>query len=732
MSSFPPKECGIATFTEDLVTAMNKKFNPVLKSKVIALTEKAEMYNYGEDVLLELNKDDIDDFILTAKKINENPEVKLVCIQHEFGLFGGGYGNYIIPFLETVEKPVVITFHSVLPDPDENRQKIVRFICSKCAAIVVMAESAIEILNKDYDVPKEKIHVVHHGIPSSSLIPSNYFKKKLKLENRTVLSTFGLLSKGKGVEYMIKSLPKLVKKYPDLLYIIMGETHPVVRKKGGEKYRNKLMKLVGKLGLHENVKFYNKYLTLQQIVRYLLASDIYVCTNLERNQISSGTLSYALGCGKAIVSTPILYAEEMLANDRGVLAEFKNPASYTKAIDKILRNPQLKSKIERNAYAFGRKMIWPNVATRYLNIFNKVVKLRDETVSKFPKIKLNHLKNLTNHFGCIQFSKLTKPDKKSGYTVDDNARALIAASLHHHLSKSEHSYNLVETYLDFLEKVQEDDGNFKNNLENKNEILRPRSEDAFGRTLWALGYTLSKFNVYEDPWVVKKAKTLFDRSYKFTKKVNSPRAKAFSIIGLYYYNQKYKDRKIVRKIKKLADSLVRAHEHENSKDWKWFEKYITYSNSKLPESLFLAYDLTKNPEYLTVGKRTLNFLSKSVFIDDCLSPIGQKGWMNRNGKRAFFDQQPVDASSLVQTYLIAYEVTGIKDYYNKAVLAFNWFLGKNHLKQMMYDEKTGGCYDGLGKETVNLNQGAESTIAYLMARLMLEEFKIKEMKQKDI
>jgi len=719
LSNFPPRECGIATFTQDLITSLNKRWNPKVKSRVIALNEESSLYNYDSRVIMQMNKDDIEDYINIAKRINRSDNIKIICIQHEFGLFGGEHGNYIIPFLETVEKPVVVTFHSVLPYPDELRKRVVRFIGEKSAAIIVMAEIAVEILNKDYGIPKNKIYVVPHGIPDTPLQPSESFKKKLRLENKRVLSTFGLLSKGKGIEYMINALPSLVKKYPNIIYLVIGETHPAVRKNEGEKYRNKLVSLVKKLGLQNNVKFYNKYLGIDEIMECLLATDIYICTNLDEDQIVSGTLSYALGCGKAVVSTPSVYAKEVLNKERGLLVKFKHPKSFSEAIDKILSDDEFKNKLENNAYTFGRSMIWHNVAGSYFSIFNKIVKLREETTEKYPHIKLNHLISLTDKVGCIQFARLSIPDKSSGYTVDDNSRALIVAALHDKIYNSETSKELTKIYLNFLEKVQDNEQKF-NDIEYNTKNLIPSSEDALGRTIWALGYVTDKS---KNPEVIEKAKKLFDNSYNLIEKINSPRAKAFSVIGLYHYYKKYNKEETVLTIKKLIDSLIELYKKEATEDWHWFEGYLTYSNSKLPEALFLAYDLTKQPEYLEIAEKTLDFLSNIVFINDELSPIGQKGWCNRNGTRAFFDQQPIDASSMVQTYLTAYSITKNKKYYDKAVLAFNWFLGKNHLKQMIYNETTGGCYDGLAKNSVNLNQGAESTIEYIISRLMLEEVK---------
>jgi glycosyltransferase involved in cell wall biosynthesis len=598
LGNFPPKECGIATFTEDLVSTMNKNWNPKVKSRVIALNAEEEFHNYDNRVINQINKDDIEDFIKKAKEINESEEIRIVCIQHEFGIFGGDEGSYLIPFLETISKPVVVTFHSVVPDPDPCRQRVVRFIGEKAAAMIVMAESAVDILVNDYGVDKKKIHVVRHGIPDAPapLNSTNEFKKKLKLDKHTVLSTFGLLSRGKGIEYMIRSLPKLVEKYPDILYLVIGETHPKVRDEEGEEYRKELLREVKELGLQKNVKFVNKYLTLKQIVEYLIASDIYICTNLDINQIVSGTLSYAMGCGKAVVSTPSVYAKEVLSSERGLLANFRSPKDYAKAIDRILSDKEFRTRIERNAYQLGRSMSWPNVAARYLNIFNKVVMLREETTEKFPKVKLSHLRRMTDSFGCIQFSKMTTPDKSSGYTVDDNSRALITAVMHHSLYHSKKSLRLAKTYIKFLEHAQGRNGHFLNNLSNHNELLDPCSEDALGRALWSLGYTIYRC---PDKEMCERANSLFRTSYRLIEKIGNLRAKAYAIIGLYYYNKKYPDRENLNMINKLAGAFVDSFNGESASDWKWFEKEITYANAKLPEALFLAYDSTKNRDYLS-------------------------------------------------------------------------------------------------------------------------------------
>lgn len=729
LCSFPPRGCGIATFSKDLSTAMDLKFNPKLKSKILAINDADRSYDYDDKVIMQMRSEDIDDYIEKAKEINESKDIKIISIQHEFGLYGGEYGSYLIPFLEVLEKPVVVTFHTVLPKPDLQRIKIVRSIAKRASAITVMAKTGKEILINDYKVPSEKIHVVHHGIHNVPFEKSDVIKQKLGLDtNRTILSSFGLLSRGKGIEYSIQAIPKLVKKYPNILYRIIGQTHPVVKREEGEEYREYLTDLVSELGISKNVEFYNKYLPLDELLLHIRATDIYLCTNLERNQLSSGTLAYAMGCGRVVVSTPILYAEELLAENRGVIAKkFKAPKTFVGAIDRVLSSPQLKETIEKNAYKFSRQMTWQNVAFQYLKIFNNIIKLRDEVTEKYPSIKFNHVRKMTDDFGMIQFANESTPDKTSGYTLDDNTRALIAVMHHNNITKSEENLDLAKIYLDFIKKSQLNDGTFKNNFLNIEETTNPTSEDAFGRTIWALGFTIKKTS---HPELLNTSKKILVKAFKNIEDLKSPRSIAFTLIGLHYYYQSYQSKEVFIKIKELANILLKLYNKTATDEWQWFENYLTYANAKLPLSLFMAYSSTGDERYLITAKKTLNFLTETMFIDRKLYPIGQKGWYQKDSARAFFDQQPIDASSIVKCLLTAYYITGNNHYYEKAVIAFNWFFGYNHLNQMIYDETTGGCFDGLGRTSLNFNQGAESTLSYLTARLYFEEFKkIKEKKE---
>ena len=723
--TFPPRECGIATYTKDLTNSMDKRFNPSLKSRILAINDNgSSIYNYNQKVKLQLDESDIDSYIEVAKKINKSDEIKLVSIQHEFGIFGGDYGGYLIPFLEILEKPVVVTFHSVLPDPNDDIKTIVRAIAKRSSAIIVMAHNGKEILSNDYGVEKRKIYVIHHGAPFFN--PQNKLenKRQLGLEGKIVLSTFGLINRGKGMEYIIKALPRVVEKYPDLLYLIIGETHPQVRKHEGEEYRTKLIELAKKLNLEKNVKFYNKYLSLQEIIKYMEATDIYLSAALDPNQITSGTLAYAAGAGKAIIATPSLYTKEILGDGRGLIVPFKNANSITNALFQYLENPDYTKEIEKKIYEYSRSMMWHNVAANHLDVFKKIIHISEKVgMHKFPKIKIHHLRNMTDYTGLMQHAKHSIPDRNSGYTLDDNARSLIAVTRYYNLFKDTNILDLVSTYLSFIQHCQKEDGMLHNLMDyQRNFIDDIGSEDSFGRAIWATGTVISS-NLPQN--IKHTAKFVLDNAIKNYEKIESPRAIAFTIIGLHHYYRNSKAEDLTEKIDFLAKKLVKNYKDNCNNEWKWFEEIITYSNGKLPESLFFAYAVTQNDLYLKVATESLQFLSSLVLIDNKLVLIGHKGWYNREGERAYYDQQPVDASSMVEAYLTAYSITKEQHYLDKALISFSWFLGKNSINQTVYDESTGGCYDGLLPNCINLNQGAESTVVYLLARLRLERYKRK-------
>jgi len=725
LSSFPPRECGIATFTQRLTNAIDKEYNPKIKSKILAMNSNgSSIYNYPRKVIMQINETEMEDYINKAYEINKRRDIKLVNIQHEYGLFGGEQGEYLMPFLELLKKPFVITMHTVIPHPDEKMQKVGRIISEKAAGVTVMNKTAKELLHKVYSIKNSKIHVIPHGVFHVPFPSKTRFKRKLNLSGRLIVSTFGMISQDKGIEYAIEAIPKVVEKHPNLLYLIIGATHPQVLKEDGEKYRNKLKKLIIKHKLKNNVKFYNKYLSEKEVVDFLRATDIYIYPMLSKEQASSGSLSDAMSCGCPAIATKSQYAESVLNNERGRLVKFRNSKDIEKALLELASDKKLRNEMKKNTYFYTRFMTWQNVALSYFKLFNESAKIVPRDKSKLPTLKLDYVKNLTDKFGMIQFANHTKPDPHSGYCLDDNARALIGCVKVYEQSRLKSTLNLIELYLDFIKFTQKKNGKFYNFV-NYGKIYTDNgeSEDSFGRAIWGLGVLISSENVPE--YIRKKAKAIIKKSYKWLQDLESLRAISFSIIGLSYIIEYNDSPELKSEIKKLALKLQRRFIKQTkniSNDWEWYEDCLTYSNYKLSEAMFRVSNVLQNKDFKKTAERSIVFLNSITFEKkDYFSPIGQDGWFFRNGKRAYFDQQPEDAASAVEALVCAYKNTKKKKYLKNANLAFKWFLGKNHLNQMVYDEATGGCYDGLGKYSLNYNQGAESSLSYFLARLAMEK-----------
>ena len=714
LSTYPPRECGIATFTKDLTTAIGKRLPSSVKSSIIAMNNNGvNIYNYPKNVSHQLRDTEMNDYIEMAKEINSSPTIKLVNIQHEFGIFGGEFGEYLLAFLEILEKPSVITFHSILPDPDEKMRRVVKAISEKVNEIVVMTEKGVEILKKNYDV-NTIVRLIPHGIPVTNF--ENQSKEKIELgyEDKIILSSFGMMDRGKGYEQVIESLPDIVKQFPNLLYLIVGETHPLIRKNDGEEYRNYLTRKIKKLGLENHVKFYNKYLTLKEIIKYLKATDIYISSCTDSNQITSGTLSYAMGCGRAVISTPFLHARDIVNEERGLLVKFENPNSFKKAILHLLENPNIRKKMDKNSYYYTRHMTWPNVAIQYCALFRNYM---GQDLESLPKIDTSHLIKLTDNFGVIQFAIQSDPDISSGYTLDDNARALLVCTKHYEKFKEYDQLSMIRIYLDYLKYVQNEEGKLYNFVDEHKKLRKDWSEDSQGRAIWTLGYLISSPDIPQD--FKKDAEEILTNSLKVSYLIKAPRAMAFAIQGLSFYNQYKNSMEIRDLINNFASKLVALFEDNSSGSWEWFEHQLTYANSKLSEALLYAYLSTGERNYLDIGLKSLRFLSNETFENNIFIPIGQRGWYIKDKKRSYYDQQPIEASYMVQTLILAYNITKEDIYKNLAFQTFQWFTGKNSLNQVIYNEVTGGCHDGLGKNSINLNQGAESTISYLLARLSL-------------
>ena len=724
LTTFPPRQCGIATFTADLTNAIDQMFGSSVKSKIVAmnLTEVSH-YPYPDKVILHISQPREDDYVNAADKLNQLKKVKLVNIQHEFGIYGGDYGSHLLLLMQKLQKPIVTTLHTVLPDPDEKMRTIVQEIMKYSKGIIVMTHTSKEILKKDYGLDPDRIQVIPHGIHHVPYRASEHAKSALGLSGKLVLSNFGFLSPGKGIEYVIDALPKVVEKVPNVRFLIAGVTHPAVLEQKGEAYRNFLTKKVLQLGLSDYVSFYNTYFDINKLLQFLEATDVYLSTSLNPNQAVSGTLSYALGSGRPVISTAFAQAKQDITREVGIIIDFKNPQAFADAIITITRNNESCFQMGKNAYFRTRHMTWENVANSYMKYFSQFAPELALGQRKLPPIKLDHLAKLTDDFGMIQFARLTEPDISSGYTLDDNARALIVTALHYKKFRVHSALKLSSIYLNFLHRVAKPDGYFDNYVNSDRTIdeqrnIQENSEDPSARALYALALVSTTNKIPKH--LKKQTHSLFEQSFHKNIAFSSPRAIAFYMKSLYCLLSKRKEPKILAVFIHYCEQLMALYEKSHTPEWEWFEHYLTYSNAILPEALILGYKITGEKRYLEVSEKTLDFLIKHTFKDNIYIPVGQSGWFPKEGTRQYFDQQPEDVTATAEALNAMFQVTKRKHYKELANIAFNWFLGDNILGQVVYDRTTGGCHDGIGEKFINLNQGAESTISYLFARLSFE------------
>lgn len=724
ITTYPPRQCGIATYSQDLIKALNDHYVDSFDIKVCALENQHERHTYDDPaVKYVLNVSDPESYNDLAKVINEDENIKIVLMQHEFGLVHESVSNFNF-FINDIQKPLAVVFHTVLPGPNDELRSNVQHILDRADSLIVMTNNAADILVRDYIVNKDKITVIPHGTHLVGNNDPEALKKKYGFEGRTVLSTFGLLSAGKSIETTLDALPKVVKERPDVLFLIIGKTHPTVALNEGEVYRDSLIAKIAEHGIENNVKFINKYVDLNELLEYLQLTDIYLFTSKDPNQAVSGTFSYALSCGCPIISTPIPHAKEVLAGETGITFDFGNSEQLADAINTLLNDDQLRKTMVLNGLHKIIHTAWENSAVDHALLLARTaggLKLQYRN----PEVNLSHIKAMTTDFGMLQFSQLGKPDPASGYTIDDNARAMIAMGQYYKRYKDPSALKYISTYLNYIDFCQSGDGRFKNYVDvnknftpqNDNENL----EDSSGRAMWALGYIVSLGNILPEE-ISKKAEGMFQKSLSLTKKIYSTRAMAFVIKGLYYYNRRVKDADTLIYIKMFADRLVQMYRHEADEEWQWFEGYLTYANSVLPEALLLCYAMTGNETYKAIAKESFDFLLSQTFDENSIKIISNRSWLQRGGKRERYGEQPIDVAYTILALRKFHDIFKEEEYLNKMEIAFNWFLGNNHLQQIIYNPCTGGCFDGLEEHNVNLNQGAESTVSYLMARLTITKY----------
>jgi len=721
VTSYPPRECGIATYSQDLFHALEEQFEHSFEVQVCALETGSMNYpSYPEEVTYKLKTDQAIEYAGLANKINQNDRIDLVVIQHEFGLFQTGDDTTFLKFIQAIEKPVATVFHTVLPNPDGKRKALVRNIGLFSDSIIVMTNHSAEILKTEYAVPPKKITIIPHGTHLVHHLDKEALKQKYHLKGRTILSTFGLLSSGKGIDTTLDSLPRIITQNPHVIFLIIGKTHPGVVAAEGEAYRESLKSKIKALNIEDHVLFINEYLSLKDLLEYLQLTDIYLFTSLDRNQAVSGTFSYAMSCGCPIISTPIPHAQEFLNEETGVIVDFNDSDQLASAVNRLLEDEPLRNSYRINGLERIASTAWENSSLAHVALFQELIPDKIQLQYSLPDINLSHFSKLTTRFGMIQFSKINQPDINSGYTLDDNARAMIASSMYYEATLDGASLVAIQTYLKFIEFCQQPEGDFLNYVDQDHQFTPQNEEvnlsDSNGRAIWALGYLISKQTLLPEHFG-EKANSILQKALKSIEEMHSPRAMAFTIKGLHYSNLENNSAEVTAIIKLLADRLVQIYRHESEENWPWFEGYLTYANSVLPEALLYAWKETGDQFYKLVAKESFDFLLSMTFNKTGIKLISNKSWLQKGHKSEEFGEQPVDVAYTILALDQFYETFGDLDYLAKSQIAFSWFLGNNHLSQVIYNPCTGGCYDGLEQKHVNLNQGAESTISYLIARM---------------
>ena len=723
-----PRKCGIATFTSDLLAAVATAY-PQSQSFSVSVNDIRGGYEYPEVVRFEIEEQDLPSYLRAADFLNIG-NVDIVCLQHEFGIFGGPAGGHILALLRELRMPVVTTLHTILREPRADQRRVMQELVSLSTRLVVMTERGRLMLQEIYQAPPAKIDLIPHGIPDVGFVDPTYFKDQFGVEGRVVLLTFGLLSPNKGIEYVLNALPHILAEFPDVVYIVLGATHPNELREHGETYRLSLEILAKKNKIEKNVIFYNRFVDLENLKEFIGAADLYITPYLNEAQITSGTLAYTFGAGKAIVSTPYWHAAELLAEDRGALVPFRHAEAIAREVIGLLRDDTRRHALRKNAYRLGREMIWSNVAQLYMRSFelsriegaarcrkSLATKTLDQKPRELPELKLSHLSRMTDSTGIFQHAIFSVPNFSEGYCTDDNARAFILAVLLSELGEDpERVRTLATTYAAFLHHAFDlKTKRFHNHLSFDRHWLDERgSEDCQARALWALGVGVGR-SPYGSFQIM--AGQLFALALPGLTEFTSPRAWAFGLIGIHEYLRRLRGDSLVTQTREtLTSRLMELFERTAQPDWRWFEEELAYDNAKFAHALIVSGRATGQQAVLERGLEALRWLMElQISEQGHFRSIGTNGFYRRGGTRANFDQQPIEAQATVSACLEAYRATSDSWWYEQAERVFDWFIGWNDLGLELYSAKTGGCRDGLHVDRVNRNQGAESTLAFLLS-----------------
>ncbi len=729
VGTYGPRRCGIATFTSDLAHAVASTDQRVAPM-ILAVTDPSGQYQYPSEVKFEIRQNTKADYARAAEFVNYS-QVRLVSIQHEYGIFGGDDGGYILDFVRALRVPAIVTLHTVLKNPSDNQRAIVQKLAAHGAQLVVMSQVARDLLASSYGLSGARVRIIPHGIPvMDRKSEQQALKARFGIAGRRLLLTFGLLSPNKGIETVIRALPAVVREFPDLVYFVVGATHPVILRREGEAYRTMLEREAEKLGVREHLMFRGQFVSSDELRQFLQAADIFVSPYLNEAQVTSGALSYAMGAGAAVVSTPYWHAQELLSGGRGCLFPFRDHVALSRTLLELLGSPAELRRVRDAALEFSESMAWPRIGDVYFDMIRNTLRaspprpaaplLREPApASSLPELCLDHLRRMTDDTGIIQHATYSVPARRSGYCVDDNARALIVAVHADRLQRSADTRALVTTYLSYLQGSQEEDGSFRNFMSYERVLEQaPASDDCLGRAIWALGVTTA---LADDEGCRMLAREMMHRAIPHARALG-PRGAAQVVLGLVSFVGTDPGAIDARNmLEGLSASLMDRYRENATDDWRWFEPTLTYDNAILPLALFAAYGVTDDRAMLRVARESLEFLEEVCFEGDRLQLVGNTGWHSRGREKASADEQAIDAAAFVLAFRCAYLVTRDSRYLERMRESFAWFLGANRLGQSLYDFSTGGCRDGIGPSHVNQNQGAESTLCFLMSLLKMLE-----------
>lgn len=728
LGDYLPRKCGIATFTTDLRCAVARGF-PSIQCPVVPVNDLAEGYDYPEEVRFEIAEQDLRSYLRAADFINLN-DVDVVCVEHEFGIFGGPAGSHLLALLRELRVPVVTTLHTILREPNGDQRRVMRELIRLSTRLVVMTSQGRRFLREVHDAPESKIDLIPHGIPDMPFVEPGHFKDEFGLAGRRVLLTFGLLSPNKGIEFALRALPEIIRECPNVVYVVLGQTHPNLLRHEGESYRLGLERLAKDLGVQRHVVFFNRFVELEELMRFMGAADIYLTPYLTEAQITSGTLAYAFGNGNAVVSTPYWHAAELLEGGRGVLVPFRDAPAIAASVVRLLRDGPAHQAMRRVAYELGREMIWSRVAQHYVGAFEQArqdhgvtgrrtsaIKTLDEQPGQLPELNLDHLYRMTDSTGIFQHARFTVPNFAEGYCTDDNARALVLVMMLQRLGEKpvklgEHAV----TYMAYLNHAfSRSPGRFRNFMSFGRQWLEPiGSEDCQGHALWALGLCVGQSS---RGGLQMLAAELFEQALGVAAEFVSPRAWALTLIGIDEYLRRFGgDRRAGQIRDALAARLVQRYADAATDEWPWFEESVSYANARIPHAMILHGRCLNHAPTLEIGLKTLRWLIRVQTSETgAFRPVGSNGFYGRDGNRALYDQQPIEAQVTVSACIEAFRATGDLFWVNESRRAFDWFLGGNDLGLPLYDATTGGCRDGLHCDRLSQNQGAESTLAFLMS-----------------